>query len=185
MPTLMVFDQVTLDGYFASADGDMSWAHKSDPEWNEFVAGNASGGGRLVFGRVTYEMMVSYWPTPQAARDNPVVAKQMNAMPKIVFSKTLDKASWSNTTLIEDDPATAMRTLKKEPGENMVILGSGSIVSQLTQAGLVDEYQIIVNPLVLGKGKTLFATVKDRVGLKLTKTRAFQNGNVLLCYAPA
>jgi dihydrofolate reductase len=185
MPTLMVFDQVTLDGYFTSAHGDMSWAHKSDPEWNEFVAGNASGGGRLVFGRVTYDMMASYWPTPQAARDNPVVAKQMNAMPKIVFSKTLDEVSWSNTTLIKDDPATAMRKLKKEPGENMVILGSGSIVSQLTQAGLVDEYQIIVNPLVLGTGKTLFATVKERVGLKLTKTRAFQNGNVLLCYAPA
>jgi len=185
MPTLMVFDQVTLDGYFTSANGDMSWAHKSDPEWNEFVAGNARGGGRLVFGRVTYDMMASYWPTPQAARDNPVVAKQMNAMPKIVFSKTLDKVSWSNTTLIKDDPAPAMRQLKKEPGENMVILGSGSIVSQLAQAGLVDEYQIIVNPLVLGKGKTLFATVKERVGLKLTKTRAFQNGNVLLCYAPA
>jgi len=185
MPTLMVFDQVTLDGYFTSANGDMSWAHKSDPEWNEFVAGNASGGGRLVFGRVTYDMMASYWPTPQAARDNPVVAKQMNAMPKIVFSKTMDKASWSNTMLIKDDPAPAMRQLKKEPGENMVILGSGSIVSQLAQAGLVDEYQIIVNPLVLGKGKTLFATVKERVGLKLTKTRAFQNGNVLLCYAPA
>jgi len=185
MPTLMVFDQVTLDGYFTSANGDMSWAHKSDPEWNEFVAGNARGGGRLVFGRVTYDMMASYWPTPQAARDNPVVAKQMNAMPKIVFSKTMDKASWSNTMLIKDDPAAAMRTLKKEPGENMVILGSGSIVSQLAQAGLVDEYQIIVNPLVLGKGKTLFATVKERVGLKLTKTRAFQNGNVLLCYAPA
>jgi dihydrofolate reductase len=75
--------------------------------------------------------------------------------------------------------------MKREPGEDMVILGSGSIVSQLAQAGLIDEYHVIVNPIVLGKGRTMFEGVKEKRSLKLTKTRAFGNGNVLLCYEPA
>lgn len=91
MPVLTVYNQVSLDGYFVDAQGDMNWAKKDpgDTEWNEYVAGNARGGGALVFGRVTYEMMASFWPSPLAARMMPEVAKQMNALPKLVFSRTL------------------------------------------------------------------------------------------------
>ena len=186
MPRLVVFNQVTLDGYFAGANGDIRWAHKDteDAEWNEFVAENASGGGRLLFGRVTYDLMAGYWPTPLAARNDPVVAEGMNRMPKVVFSRTLDKASWSNTKLVKGDLAQEVRKLKREPGEDIAILGSGTIVSQLTQERLIDEYQIVVNPVVLGEGKTMFDGVKDRLTLKHTRTRAFGNGNVLLCYEP-
>jgi len=105
-------------------------------------------------------------------------------MQKVVFSRTLDKASWENTTLVKGDIVTAVRRMKKEPGPGMAILGSGSIVSQLTQARLIDEYQIVVNPVVLGKGKTMFDGIKDKLTLKLTKTRAFGNGNVVLWYEP-
>jgi dihydrofolate reductase len=184
MRTLTVFDQVSLDGFFADRSGDMQWAHKHDPEWQEFVTSNARGGGMLVFGRKTYDQMIQYWPTPQAAKNTPIVAERMNGMPKVVFSKSLEKATWSNTTLLKGDPAAEMRKLKGQPGPNMVILGSGSIVSQMAEHGLVDEFQIIVNPLVLGEGKSLFATVRERISLKLTKSRAFQNGSVLLCYQP-
>jgi dihydrofolate reductase len=186
MPRLVVFNQVTLDGYFAGANGDISWAHKDsrDAEWNEFVAGNASGGGRLLFGRVTYDLMAGYWPTPLAARNDPVVAEGMNRMPKVVFSRTLDKASWSNTKLVKGDLAQEVRKLKREPGEDIAILGSGSIVSQLTQERLIDEYQIVVNPVVLGEGRTMFDGIKDRLTLKHTRTRSFGNGNVLLSYEP-
>lgn len=152
MRRLIAFEQVSLDGYFVDANGDMSWAHKQDPEWNEFVSGNASGDGALVFGRVTYEMMAAFWPTPAATQRLPAVAEGMNNLPKIVFSRTLDKVSWKNTTLVKGDLAVEVRRLKSEPGSGMAILGSGSLVSQLTQAGLIDELQIVVNPIVLGRG---------------------------------
>ncbi len=184
MRKLVVFNSVTVDGYFTDSNGDMSWAHNDDPEWNAFVEENSSGGGVLVFGRVTYEMMKSFWPTPQALEHYPVVAKKMNDAEKIVFSRTLDQASWNNTTLVKGDLATEIRKLKQESGEDLVILGSGSIVSQLAQEGLIDEYQIVLNPVVLGAGRTMFEGLKKKLKLKLTKTRAFNNGNVFLCYEP-
>ncbi len=187
MPRLVVFNQVSLDGFIADSKGDMSWAHTTakDPEWDAFVAGNAKGGGRLLFGRVTYELMASYWPTPTAAANDPVVAEQMNNLSKIVFSRTMEKASWKNTRLVKGSLAAEVRELKKERGEDMVILGSGSIVSQLAQEGLVDEFQVIVIPVVLGKGKSMFETIKGKLTLTLTKTRTFANGRVMLCYEPA
>jgi dihydrofolate reductase len=184
MRKVIVFNQVTLDGYFTDLKGDMSWAHKQDPEWNAFVAENATGGGVLVFGRITYEMMASWWSTPQAIQSMPVVAEQMNQLPKVVFSRTLDQASWNNTKLVKGSLAAEVRKMKQEPGPDMAIMGSGSIVSQLAQEGLIDEYQIVVNPIVLGKGRTMFDSVTERLTLKRTKTRAFGNGNVLLCYQP-
>lgn len=187
MRKLIVFNHLSLDGYFVDGSGDMSWAraHDSDAEWNAFVAQNASGGGVLVFGRITYQMMASFWPTPLADQHVPVVAKQMNALKKIVFSRTLDKADWVNTTLIKDDLFAAVCKLKGEPGDTMVILGSGTIVSQLAQENLIDEYQIALNPVILGKGRTLIEGVTDKLHLKLTKSRTFQNGNVFLTYEPA
>src|SRR5215813_15566954 len=103
MQQLIAFITTSLDGYFADASGDMSWAHKSDPEWLEFVHGNASGGGTLLFGRVTYDLMIKYWPTPMAKQQNPVVAEGMNSMPKFVFSRTIEHASWNNTTVVKGD----------------------------------------------------------------------------------
>ena len=185
MRKVSAFESVSLDGFFTDAKGDMSWAHAHDPEWNEFAGSNAQGGGALLFGRVTYEMMAAFWPTPAAKQANAVVAEGMNRMPKVVFSRTLDKASWSNTTVVKTDPAAAVRKMKTEAGPDIVILGSGTIVSQLAQAGLIDAYQIVVVPVVLGRGRTLFEGVRDRIALKRTATRAFGNGNVVLVYEPA
>ncbi len=175
-----------MDGYFVDANGGMNWAHKPkpDPEWDAFVAGNATGGGVLVFGRITYDLMASFWPTPMAARNMPAVAEGMNRSEKIVFSRTMDKASWNNTRLVKTDPTAEIRKLKNEPGAGMCILGSGSIVAQLAPEGLIDEYQLVMVPVVLGKGRTIFDGVKKQLGMKLTKSRAFANGNVLLCYEP-
>lgn len=184
MRRLSVFEHLSLDGYFVDAQGDMRWAYRPepDPEWDAYVAGNASGDATLVFGRVTYDLMQGYWPTPLAIEQNPVVAKRMNALAKIVFSRTLDKALWENTRLVKGDAVVAMRKLKSERGEHMVILGSGSLVAQFAAAGLIDEYQLVVNPRALGAGRTLFEGLKNPLGLKLTKTRAFNNGNVVLDY---
>ncbi len=184
MRKLFVFNNVTLDGYFTDANGDMSWAHKNDPEWNAFAADNAKGGGTLLFGRITYELMASFWPTPAALESMPEVAEGMNNLPKVVFSRTLDKAKWNNTKLVKSGLVEEVRKMKSEAGEDMVILGSGSIVSQLSEHGLIDEYQMVVSPIVLGKGRTMFDGVRKRLPMKRTKLRAFENGNVLLCYEP-
>jgi dihydrofolate reductase len=186
MRRLTVFNNVTLDGYFSDLNGDISWAHKDqhDIEWKAFVEDNANPGGPLLFGRVTYDLMASFWPTPLAAEYDPVVAESMNNLPKVVFSRTLNQASWNNTTLVKGNLAAEVRKMKQESGKDMVILGSGSIVTQLTREALIDEYQVVVNPVVLGQGRTMFAGLEKRLNLKLTKSRIFSNGNVLLCYEP-
>jgi dihydrofolate reductase len=185
MRKLLVFNQVSLDGYFTDDKGDISWAHRSDPEWNAWTEENAKGGGVLVFGRITYDMMASFWPTPAALETMPVVAKQMNDLPKVVFSRTMDRATWQNTKLVKTGLVDEVRRMKKESGDGMVIMGSGTIVSQLAQVGLIDEFQIVVNPIVLGKGRTMFEGVKDKLNFKHTSTRTFGNGNTVLNYEPA
>jgi len=102
-----------------------------------------------------------------------------------VFSRTLEQASWDNTKLVKGDMAAEVRDMKKEPGGDMAILGSGNIVSQLAQQGLIDEFQIVIVPIILGKGKTVFEGIKSKINLKLKRSRVFGNGNVFLCYEPA
>ena len=184
MRKLIVFNHVSLDGYFVDANGAMNWAREGndDPEYSAFVAENASGGGQLLFGRVTYELMASYWPTPIADQHHPDVAKGMNSMSKVVFSRTLDQASWNNTRLVKGDLVSEVRKMKDESGLGMAILGSGSIVAQLAEEHLIDEYQMMVDPVVLGKGRTMFEGVPEQLNLKLAKTRTFKNGKIFLCY---
>jgi dihydrofolate reductase len=186
MRKLIVFNHVTLDGYFVSVNGDCSWARSGndDAEYSAFVAENARGGGQLLFGRVTYQLMASYWPTPIADQHNPAVAAGMNSMPKVVFSRTLDQASWNNTKLVNGGLVPEIRKMKDESGPGMAILGSGSIVSQLAPEHLIDEYQMMVDPVALGKGRTMFEGIQEKLTLKLTKTRTFKNGKVFLCYEP-
>ncbi len=188
MRRLIVFNNITLDGYFTGPGGDFSWAHgaahSDDADFNAFVAGNASGEGELLFGRVTYQMMASYWPTPAAQQSDPEVAAGMNRARKVVFSRSLAKAEWQNTRLMQGDLVSEVRGLKQESGPGMAILGSGSIVSQLAPAGLIDEYQFVVNPVALGAGRTLFEDMKERLVLKLMHARTFKNGKVYLCYSP-
>ena len=185
MRKIHVFENLTLDGYFTDDNNDMSWAHKQDEEFNEFSSSNARGDAELLFGRITYEMMARFWPTAEAATMLPDVAAGMNRMRKYVFSRTLDTVAWQNTTLLKGEPSAEAARLKREPGPDLVLMGSGSIVSQLTQARLIDEYQIVLNPLVLGRGRTLFETVRDRMALRLDRTRTFKNGNVVLWYSVA
>ena len=182
MRKLIVFNNVSLDGYFTDDKGDMSWAHKSDPEWNEFAAGNAKGGGVLVFGRVTFQMMESFWPSDMAKQMFPDVAKGMNDAQKVVFSRSLKDVKWNNTKLFNGNLIEQIKKMKAEDGPGLAILGSGTIVSQLAEENLIDEYQVVITPVALGKGRTLFEGMKHKLNLKLASTRVFKNGNVLLNY---
>jgi dihydrofolate reductase len=184
MRKLSVFNLVTLDGYFAGENGDISW-HMVDEEFQELANAASNSGNTLLFGRKTYQLMESYWPTPEALKNDPIVAGGMNAAHKVVFSRTLEKAEWNNTRLVKDNMLAEVRRMKQQPGKDLTVLGSGSIVSQLAQEGLIDEYQVLVNPVVIGRGKTMFEGIRDKIVLKLVKTRTFGNGNVLLTYETA
>ncbi|MDR3578160.1 MAG: dihydrofolate reductase family protein [Anaerolineaceae bacterium] len=184
MRKIILFNLITLDGFFAGPNGELDW-HNVDDEFNEFAIDQLDSAGGLIFGRVTYQMMASYWPTPASIADDPVVAGKMNEIPKIVFSNTLDKADWSNTRLVKGHVVEEISKLKQQPGKDFYIFGSADLAATFIQNGLIDEYRIIVNPIVLGGGLPLFKDLKDRLNLKLIKTRTFHSGNVLLYYEPA
>lgn len=183
MRKLIVFNLATLDGYFAGTGGDISW-HNVDAEFNEYAIEKSNSGNTLLFGRVTYELMASYWPTPEAIKNDPVVAAGMNLSPKIVFSRTLDRADWNNTRLVKEDMISEIRKLKQQAGKDLTVLGSGSIVSQLAQQGLIDQYQLLLNPVAIGRGRTMFEGLREKLVLNLTNVRTFGNGNILLIYEP-
>lgn len=187
MRKLSVFNFVSMNGYFAGPGGDISW-HKdrpADQEQEQFGKEGVQSDSLLIFGRKTYDMMASFWPTPMAMQVNPVMAEGMNKSEKIVFSKTMDKAAWVNTTLINDDVVKAMHKLKQQEGKPMTILGSGSIVTQLAAAGLIDEFQLMVDPVALGSGTPLFAGIAQPLELELTSHKIFKSGVLVLTYKPA
>jgi dihydrofolate reductase len=184
MRKLSVFNLVTLDGYFAGPNGDISW-HMVDEEFQELANAASNSGNTLLFGRVTYQLMAGFWPTPEAMNTDPIVAGGMNRAEKVVFSRTLEKADWNNTRLVKDDMVGEIRRMKQQSGKDLTILGSGSIVAQLSPHGLIDEYQLLLNPVALGRGKTMFDSIRERLSFKLIRTRTFGNGNILLCYEPA
>jgi len=184
MRKVVLFNLITLDGFFEGPNREIGW-HNVDEEYNEFAGDQLNTFDILLFGRVTYELLANYWPTPTAIRDDPIIANLMNMIPKIVFSRTLEKADWNNTRLIKDHIGEEISQLKGQPGKDLAIFGSGSLASYFTNLGLIDEYRIIVNPVILGDGHHLFKGVNDRLNLKLLKTRTFRSGNVLLYYEPA
>jgi dihydrofolate reductase len=188
MGKLGVFNNVTVDGFFAGPNGELDWfkAIEKDSEFDAFTHEGASGGSTLVFGRMTYQMMKSYWPTPMAEKSDPVMTKVMRDSPKIVFSRTLkaqpDEPTWKHVTVLRAIDPAEIRRLKETM--DLTILGSGNVTAQLTDLGLIDEYMFAVAPIVIGKGKTLFQNVKE-TGLKLQDARGFANGVTLLRYAAA
>jgi len=181
MRKLRVFESISVDGYFCDAGGGMGWAHtgNDDPEFAAWVGGNASGGGELLLGRKTYQMMEAFWPTPMAAAQMPVVAKGMNAARKYVASTTIEP-TWNNTQLLKGDLLSAVRQLKAADGPDVTLLGSGNVAAQLGAAGLVDEYQFVIAPVALGGGRTLFSSGRQ---LRLVDQRAFRCGNLVVTYA--
>jgi dihydrofolate reductase len=181
MRKLRVFESISIDGYFTDAAGDLRWAHAGaeDAEFAKWVSGNASGGGNLLFGRKTYQMMEAFWPTAAAAQQMPAVAKGMNAARKYVASRTIEP-TWNNSHLLGADLVKAVRDLKASDGPDITVLGSGSVAAQLGEADLVNEYQFVIIPAALGGGRTVFAR---GCTLRLLEQRAFPGGNVVVTYA--
>jgi dihydrofolate reductase len=182
MRKVIMFNLITLDGYFEGPNKwDIGW-HQVDSEFNDFSIEQLDKAGGLIFGRVTYQGMASYWPTPAVLQTDPIVAGKMNSIRKYVFSKTLEKVDWSNSQLIKGDAVQEMTRIRNEPGMDLLLFGSADLAHTFTQNNLIDEYRLMVNPVVLGKGNPLFIENGSMLKFKLLDTKIFHNGNVLLSY---
>jgi dihydrofolate reductase len=177
---------LSLDGFIVGPNEDMSWVMNNfNDEMAKYAGDLMNSMSEILLGRVTYQIMANAWPA-QTEATSPG-ADKMNTTPKIVFSRTLDKAdwgTWQNARVVKDHIPEEIAKLKRQPGKDIVIYGSANLVRGLTQLGLIDEYQLIVFPVVLGSGKPLFAGMAERVNLKLLRTQPFKNGVVVLYYEP-
>lgn len=181
MRKIILFMNVSLDGYFEGPNHDIS-GFKTDYEI--FASQRGQMVDTLLFGHRTFEMM-KFWSTPQGAEMAPEIAKFITETPKFVASRQPFEPGWHNVSVINGDVATAVRQLKQAPGENIMMFGSNMLCVSLMQAGLMDEFQIVLNPVALAKGTPLFAGLSGKADLQLQSLRRFNSGNVLLTYRPA
>ena len=181
---VVAFEVVTADGFYEGEGGEFDWTN-IDEDFYRLSIEQTSMFDTLLFGRVTYEGMASYWPTPIAAEQNPPgIVALMNELPKFVFSASSVDSSWNNTTLVTGDAAAAVADMKRVPGGDMAIYGSFKLVTGLLEAGLLDELRVMVHPVLLGRGKPMFPGLADRIRLELIRSTTFASGNVLLRYRP-
>jgi dihydrofolate reductase len=181
MKKLSVFNFLTLNGFYKGLNEDISW-HRHGSDEAEFAAQGARIESTLLFGRKTFELMASYWPSPQGMKDNPDVAEGMNKSQKIVLSRTLKTATWQNSQIICSNAMDEIRGLKEKGDKDMTVLGSGTVVAQLADAGLIDIFQFMVDPVVLGKGTPVLEGINQSLNLKLIDSKIFRSGVVLLTY---
>jgi dihydrofolate reductase len=181
MSKLSVFNFISLDGYYKDLNNGIDW-HQHGQEEGDFSAKNLGQDNILLFGRITYQMMASWWPTQNAIGAMPEVAKGMNSAEKIVCSNSLQTAGWQNTSIMRGDIFAQLSELKKTSGKDITILGSGNLTAQLAEVGLIDHYQVMIDPVAIGNGTSIFKGLNHQLMLKLTDTRSFKSGTVLLSY---
>ena len=183
MRKLIFYNMVTLDGFFEGPNNEIDW-HKVDDEFNGFALNFLNNIDSLIFGRVTYELMAGYWPTKEATSDDPLIAERMNSLPKVVFSRSLDRVDWENSQLVRGDVVDEVYRLKQQPGKDLAIFGSAELAVELIENEIIDEFRIFVNPIALGSGNPLFKRLRKPLKLKLLESKVFKNGVVLLTYQP-
>jgi dihydrofolate reductase len=184
MRTLASFIFISLDGFYEGPNGELDWPNV-DAEFSDFAAQQLDEADALGFGRATYEHMAAYWPTEQATVNDPAITSRMNDKEKLVFSTTLTDAHWSGTTVMRGEAIEHVRKLKAASGKELLVIGSAHLTANLAQAGVLDELRIMIFPVVLGQGRSLFEDLKHRVVLTLLRVRQFDSGNLLLTYRPS
>ena len=193
---IVMFNWMTANGYFAGADGNLDWVVPDEEQAKAAVDGIPLF-DTVLFGRRTYELFEKFWNHPlddfstapdphrpgQRTREHREIAIWLNEMTKWVFSRSLKDVTWRNSRVLHDLDPCEIETLKRQPGKDMIVFGSGSIVSQLTQHGLIDEYQFVVCPILLGSGRPLLSGVSQHMRLELMEAKPYPSGDVLLRYA--
>ena len=174
---------VSLDGFIEGPNRDIAW-HVWDNEMNKYMNDFFPTIYTIILGRVAYQLLADFWPTPASAAEDSTITNYMNNLPKIVFSRTLSTVEWNNSRIVKENIAEEITKLKQQPGKDLVIFGGAAIASTFMQLDLIDEYRLIVNPVILGSGNPLFKGINDRLNLKLLNTQTFSCGNVLLIYQP-
>jgi dihydrofolate reductase len=196
MRRIVMFNWMTADGYFAAPDGNLDWV-VPDEEQAKAAAEGIAGVDTFLFGRRTYELFQDFWgralddsdaaldphDAGQRTREHRVIGLKLNEATKLVFSRTLKDATWQNSRVLRELDPREIEAMKQRPGKDMMVLGSGSIVSQLTEHGLIDEYQFAVCPVLIGSGRALFSGVSKRWRLALLDAKPLRSGNVILRYA--
>ncbi len=185
MRKIFLFMHVSLDGYVEGPGHDISWAHSDAYPFEAFSSENSAEVDALLFGRKTYDLMKRYWPTPQAAENAPEIARFMNEKLKVVASHEPFAPGWNNVTVISDNVVGAVKKLKEQPGKTIAMFGSNNLCVSLVPEGLIDEFQLVVNPVVLGEGTSLFTGLPQKAQLTLTDTHKFKSGAIMLTYVPA
>jgi dihydrofolate reductase len=200
MRRIAVFEWMTADGYFGGADGNLNWVIP-DQEQASASAKGISGFDTVLLGRRTYEMFAGFWPHAlddddgstvpdphnpgRRSREHRVIAVALNEMTKLVFSRTLKDAGWKNSRIIPDLDPQQIETMKTQSGKDMIVFGSGSLVTKLTEHGLIDEYELVVCPVFLGSGRSLLGGMSKNTKLDLRETRRYQSGDVMHRYVRA
>lgn len=177
-----LFMMITTNGFFEAPGHDLSWHNAGSETFQKFAVENLAGTDTLIFGRRTYDMMAEYWPSEQGVQDDPATAKYMNETRKVVFTHTPLENTWQNVE-VSDDVRVKMTVLQSEQGGEIAVLGSSNLCITLLSEGLLDELRLMVNPLAIIAGTTLFDGIDRQYDFDLTATRAFDDGNVLLTYA--
>lgn len=192
---IVMFNRVSADGYFTDANGKLDWVVQ-DEALNKAAAANLSGPGTMLVGRRTYDMFEAFWPHalddsatapdphgPGRSQEIRAMAVWINEATKLVLSRTRKSVTWKNSRLYHELDPREIEALKKQPGSDIMIFGSGSLVTQLTERGLIDEYQFVVNPILLGSGRPLLSGATVNAKLDHLESRAFPSGSVMIRYA--
>ncbi len=181
MRKLIADMMMSLDGYFEGPDREIDW-FAWDKDLQKLSIDQLNEVDTILLGRSAYELFANYWPTPAAAAENPAIVSAMNALPKVVFSRTLKKVGWHNSRLVRERVAEEIFELKGQAGKDMVTYGGAGLLASLSRLGLIDEYRLRINPIVLGRGRPLFQDVRASLNLKLLKTETLGSGVVTLFY---
>ncbi len=184
MRTLASFIFTSLDGFYEGPNGELDWPVVDD-EFRDIAVRQLDEADLLGFGRATYEHMAAYWPTEQAKANDPAIASRMNDKEKLVFSTTLTAATWTGTTVVRGEATEQIPTIKAASDKELLVIGSAHLTAKLAQAGILDELRVMVCPIVLGRGRSLFEDLRDRISLTLLRVRQLASGNLLLTYRPS
>lgn len=181
MRKLVTDHLLSLDGYGCGVGDAIDWFtfDEESQEWSRQLLRSASG---IVLGRRTYDLFMQYWPTPEAMKNEPVITERLAALPKVIFSRTVESSTWANCQFTRRPPAEVVRELKQESGGPILIIGSANILAQLWNEHLVDELHVRIQPIVLGQGRRLFPDSENRQRLELRESHKYQSGVTAVRY---